>query len=228
MNNLRPIDTSDLVAIATAAAALALPPTGYGLVPDAWAAGDRVVPELELELWTDSAAVAVTSAVLYGATLHPLALGNQALTSASSSTNKFTLNTHHRLTGDGPFTLTNVGGAVPGGSALATPYWLVVDSANTFLLATSFANALAGVTVDLTTNGTGTTTLNEGASTQRVHWQTHDGLLGLAGDGAIALTNQVGYRKRVPHSPRVFAYALVGTLDTGTVSAALVPIRDAG
>lgn len=55
--------------------------------------------------------------------------------------------------------LTNSGGALPAGLALATDYWLVRQSATTAKLAASYADAVAGTTIDFTTNGTGTHTL---------------------------------------------------------------------
>lgn len=224
MKMLRNTAATELVAIASAATALALPPGAYGLVPSSWAGSAGVVPELELEVWAP-AALALTAAVLYGATLHPLVYADQTVTGASA-TSKLTKATHGLLTGDGPLFLANVGGALPAGLLADTPYWVIKSDANTFYVATSLALALTGTHVTITVDGTGTTTISDSADTQRVYWQTHDGLLGLAGDGAVSLTAQVGYRKRIPHSPRVIAYALVGSIDTGSLSAAIVAVQD--
>ncbi len=220
MKMLRNPGATELVAIAAGATALALPPGAYGLVPASWSGSAGVVPEFELEIWAP-AALALTAAILYGATLHPLVYADQTVTGAAA-TNLLTKATHGLLTGDGPFQFSNVGGALPGGLLAATDYWVIKIAADTFKVATSLADALTGTFVDLTVDGTGTTTISDTASTQRVYWQTHDGLLGKAGDGAVSLTAQVGYRKRIPHSPRVIAYALVGTIDTGSLSAAIV------
>ena len=48
---------------------------------------------------------------------------------------------------------------LPGGLALNTDYWLIRQSATTALVATSYANAVAGTFVDITDAGTGTHTL---------------------------------------------------------------------
>lgn len=63
---------------------------------------------------------------------------------------------HGKDTGFGPVRLTNAGGALPQGLATGTDYWMIVLSANTFRLATSKANALAGVAVEVQEAGTGT------------------------------------------------------------------------
>ena len=50
-------------------------------------------------------------------------------------------------------------GTLPAGLSLNTDYWLVRQSATTAKVASSFANALAGTTIDITDTGTGTHTL---------------------------------------------------------------------
>lgn len=132
---------------------------------------------------------------------------------------------HGFETGDGPVRGT---GTLPGGLETATNYWTIKDGTGEFNLASSQANALLGTAIEITDVGSGTMKIVATASTERIYWQTHDGLLGLDGDGAIGLTSKLGYRKRLPHSPRVVAYALSATLDTGTASAAIVPIQDQG
>lgn len=51
---------------------------------------------------------------------------------------------------------------LPAGLSSATDYWTVRQSATTSKLAASFADAIAGVTIDFTTNGTGTHTVSVG------------------------------------------------------------------
>ncbi len=132
---------------------------------------------------------------------------------------------HGLLTGDGPVHQT-AGTSFPTDLDGVTPYWIIKDTADIFWLAASLVDALAGNKVDFASAGVGAQKTVETATTQRLSWETHDGLLGIADDGAISLDAQIGYSKRVPHSPRVVAYALVGSIDTGTLSASILPIQD--
>jgi len=86
---------------------------------------------------------------------------------ASSSTDKLTATDHGLLQGDGPVQVSNSGGALPAGLAAVTNYWVIFDTTSTIKLATSYANAVASVAIDLTTNGSGTNTLACTASTVR-------------------------------------------------------------
>lgn len=66
---------------------------------------------------------------------------------------------HGLQTGDGPVRLTNSGGALPAGFALATDYYVIVVDANTLQLASTRANAFGGTAVTISGDGTGTHTL---------------------------------------------------------------------
>lgn len=215
------------ITLASGASALALPPPVYGLVPESVSnpVTGKVVPELELELWAD-VAVSVTAAKLYAATQHTLVVADQTTTFAAA-TDKATHAAHGLLTGDGPLFYAG-SGVLPPEVVAGTGYYVVKVDANTYKLATTLANALSSTTLDLTADSSGTITASDSADTSRIYWHTHDSLLGLAGDGAISLASQIAYSKRIPHSPRAVAYALVATLDTGSVSAVLYPIQDAG
>jgi hypothetical protein len=70
-----------------------------------------------------------------------------------------TATAHGLVTGQGPYHLTNSGGGLPGGLAALTSYWIIRTGADTFQLASSYANALAGTAIALSTDGTGTQTL---------------------------------------------------------------------
>jgi hypothetical protein len=50
-------------------------------------------------------------------------------------------------------------GTLPAGLSLATDYFVIVLSANTFKLASSLADSLAGTPIDITNTGTGTHTI---------------------------------------------------------------------
>lgn len=57
---------------------------------------------------------------------------------------------HGMTTGDGPYRVKNVGGALPTGLAADTNYWIIVVDADHYKFATTHANALANVAVDIT------------------------------------------------------------------------------
>lgn len=91
-----------------------------------------------------------------------------AVFTAANATEIFTATAHGLLTGDGPINVSNSGGALPTGLTAATDYWIIKIDANTFYLATSLANAIAGTNLTITTDGTGTQTLSDVASTARL------------------------------------------------------------
>ena len=86
---------------------------------------------------------------------------------AANATEIFTATAHGLLTGDGPIQVSNSGGGLPTGLSAATDYWVIKINANTFYLATSFANAIVGTNLSITGDGTGTQTLSDTASTRR-------------------------------------------------------------
>lgn len=94
----------------------------------------------------------------------PLIVADDTFTAAVDDT--CTAVAHGLETGDGPVRLTTTT-TLPAGLALATDYWIIRITADTFKLATSLANAYAGTAVDITGTGTGTHTLSDTASTQR-------------------------------------------------------------
>ncbi len=92
---------------------------------------------------------------------------------------------HGLLTGDGPVRVANSGGALPTGLVAATDYWVIKSTADKFYLATSLNNALAGNFIVLGSDGTGTQTLSDTASTKRAtniaDWDTR-----AANEGALS------------------------------------------
>src|SRR5678815_4785658 len=62
---------------------------------------------------------------------------------AANATETFTATAHGFQTGDGPVQVSTTG-ALPAGLLVATDYWVIRLTADTFKLATSSANALAG------------------------------------------------------------------------------------
>jgi hypothetical protein len=120
---------------------------------------------------------------------------------------------HGLLTGDGPVDVTTTL-TFPTGLAGSTGYFVVKDDADNVGLAASLTDALTGKVIEFTGAGTGTIKITASADTKRVHWHSM-GLLGLAGDGAIAMTNQQSYWDVRRHSPDTIAYAVVATFASG-------------
>lgn len=93
---------------------------------------------------------------------------------------------------------------LPGGLAAATDYYVIKVTDLTCKLATSYANAVAGTAIDITTAGTGTHTINtllprytNGAGVQAFMWNTNATALGAATPNlSIGYTNsaQTGSR----------------------------------
>ncbi len=104
-----------------------------------------------------------------------LTVGPSALTftdftfTADSTTDQLAATGNPLQTGDGPVRTSNSGGALPGGLAAATDYYWIKVDADHGRAATSRANALAGVFIDITSNGTGTQTLQHQTGTTRAN-----------------------------------------------------------
>ena len=81
----------------------------------------------------------------------------------TSATDLVTATSHGFSTAE-TVTVSNTGGALPSPLAAATTYYVIRISADTFKLATSYANAIAGTAIDITTTGTGTNSLNTGGT----------------------------------------------------------------
>ena len=73
--------------------------------------------------------------------------------------NTITATGHGLSTADGPVAISSTG-SVPGGTATTTTYWLIAVDPNTLALASSYANAVAGTKVTLSTQGSGTITIS--------------------------------------------------------------------
>lgn len=75
----------------------------------------------------------------------------------TNASNLVNLTSHGYTTGDGPFLLSNDGGALPAELDNTTFYWVNVNDANSFTLHLTEEDALAGTnTVAFTDDGTGT------------------------------------------------------------------------
>ena len=204
---------------------LAFPPAVRGGNVSFWNSGADAVPAFDLEVWSASS-VTLTLAELFGGALHLGVIADDDVESVTHGSNLMTIVAHGLHTGDGPIRFTT-SGTLPAGLALATDYYVIKLSADTFSLATTLANALAGTAIDITGNGTGTHTLADVATTKRMHFHSC-GLLGNAADGTIVLTTRRAYNVRVDHRPNVLMYWLSATLSTPVaVYAAVYPVQSA-
>lgn len=86
---------------------------------------------------------------------------------ADSGTDQLTCVGHGLNTGDGPAATRNIGGALPSPLVAVTDFWVIRIDADHVKLATSSANAMAGIAINLTTNGTGTNILEIGIPYRR-------------------------------------------------------------
>ncbi|KKL14069.1 hypothetical protein LCGC14_2519480, partial [marine sediment metagenome] len=66
-----------------------------------------------------------------------------ATTDVDDTTEQITSTAHGYTKGTGPVQLTLTSGALPGGLALLTDYWVIKIDANDYQVATSRANAIA-------------------------------------------------------------------------------------
>jgi len=212
-------DLSEPLTIVSAAATLPSPPTNYGAVPTWWRRDDAVVGEFDLDLWATATAT-LTDGELVAAIPHAFVYADNTIASVDHTVDELTETAHALKTGDGPLQFTT-SGALPGGLALATDYWAIRTGANTFKVAASLADALAGTAVALSSNGTGTLTLVDTASTQRLWWSSYGAL-----PTPIALDADRGFSTRVSHRQQAVAYGLIGTLSAGAISASVTPVLE--
>lgn len=139
--------------------------TGYkpGVELDVFQRG-RIYVTAE-DIVTPSSGVYVRMIAGDGAAAYPFE--DQTFT-AEADDDTLTGEAHGFLTGDGPVRVSNAGGALPGGLEAGTDYWVIKISNDTYQLATSLANAEAGTQVPLTTDGTGTQTIFDQPTTERL------------------------------------------------------------
>lgn len=215
---------SALIVVAEDALTLPFPPTevNVGLVPE-WMLSGEIPDELQLEIWAGSlpATNTITDGELLGGVPHVILGGaTVAVDSVDETTDEIEIVGHGLTTGDGTFTFTS-DDTLPDGVVAGTEYYAIVTGVDTFKLATSRANALTGVAVDIVDQGAGTHTWTLDDEPTRVFWHSYGDL------PAIPLGAQRAYTVRIQHDPGVIAYALVGTLaasDPEFVSATLRPL----
>lgn len=162
---------------------------------------------------------------------------SQALTNTLSQTNAITAvdtsgdyvdhTAYNLLTGTRVQLTTTT--TLPAGLSLATDYYIIRVNDTRCKFATSYANAIAGTAIDITTTGTGTHTINwllprwtNGAGVQAMAWNTNATPLGAA-TPSLSLPNYT-------NSEQVSARATPTTLPICKTSAAngLIPYSGTG
>lgn len=101
------------------------------------------------------------------------------------ATDLFTLASHGMATGDGPYRLTTSAADLPLNLLVDTNYWIIRLDADTFQLASSYANAIAETEVAFDDNGTGTHTLQRDAN-DVINAQLVDRLNSVVGNNYVA------------------------------------------
>jgi hypothetical protein len=218
------VAVSSAIDIVLAASALPEAPASWAYVEDVWAQL-RADEEIDLELWASGSAE-LTATRLAGAVPKPQVIADDDVDTVDFANDELDLTSHAYANGDGPVRLTTTD-TLPAGLALATDYWVTVIGANSIQLHLTRAAALAGDTpVAFTDGGSGTHTISDTASTERLRWLSL-GMLDLesATPGTVTLAASRGYVQRFRHCPQALAYALVGTVGSGTPSAAVRVVR---
>ncbi len=169
--------------------------------------GGACLPRIDIDLYANGAET-LTGVQAYAGVLVPITIAPGA-TTFNSSTNVATKAAHGYLLGDGPIQYTNSGGALPSGLELDTDYWVIPLTSNTYKIANSFANALAGVFVTLVTAGSGTTedAADSQNPAQTVKWLAEGFIVGedgTAGDAELTATTNT---RSIPESSRFVAIA---------------------
>jgi hypothetical protein len=213
----------------TGAGAVALPTTGgrTAYVDHLWndAYTDGTVADLSPKAGPKNfvvevrgtSAFSVTSAKLYGLALSPLVIADDAIDSIAGDV--ITAASHGLKTGDGPVVFTGTTDAF----TIGDEYYIIYLTDNTYSLAVSRKNALAGTALTLT-GTTEAATLTDTSDTCRVHQHLMDNL-GVAADGAITITAQEGWSQIYDHSPRFIGYQMSASY-TGVLSVDVYPLEE--
>ncbi len=129
-----------------------------------------------------------------------------AKTFTAATTDIITDADHGYTTGDGPYEMTNAGGALPAGLAVSTDYFIVSLDDDTYSVALTLALAQAGTVVDITDTGTGTHTIAGMPSVEMPATTISNG------HGAMFLGEGAGVPLPSPNSITVRGYAATSVL----------------
>ncbi len=133
--------------------------------------------------------------------LHDVSVGGEVFTYplttflANATFDELSIDNHPFRTGDGPVQVSNSGGALPSPLLASTDYWVIRLNSAKFKLATTLAKALAGNAIDITTNGTGTNSIQSGTNATHTNDVTIKGNLTVNGNPTVngTLFNSFSY-----------------------------------
>ncbi|HUO12650.1 MAG TPA: DUF2460 domain-containing protein [Caulobacteraceae bacterium] len=111
-------------------------------------------------------------------------LATFAAAAVNTTTSEINIPDHGLVTGQGPVWVSS-SGALPGGLAASTAYWVIAIDANNIQLAASLASALAETPITLSSTGSGTDTLTKGVAVYE------NGTLLGPSDWSLSLPNQL-------------------------------------
>ena len=214
-NRLHYVAPSAAIPLGGALTVSAFPPIGFGTIPQTWITLDGVIPEFDLDMYSSGDA-SITDVKLYGAITSALTFA-AIETTAEADDDLFTKVNHGLYTGDGPFTIVNTGGALPGGIVDGANYYAIRVDADTFSVA--FTRELAGIgtPVNLTTDGSGTQDITANDDTTKLLWR----LVGVLELNMTLASSREGFTTRVQHTPRTLHY---GVTWTGTAANAVLAL----
>ena len=152
---------------------------------------------------------------------------------ADATANTFTSTAHGLLTGDGPVELHSTG-TMPGNTSDTVSYWVVKVDDDTFKLAESFLDSMnpVPVTVDLSSAGTGTITVESNGNTLRQGEELEYKALamvkamltlecytavGVGNDMATSILWRINARRALPTSAAILEDANIGVGEVGKI-----------
>lgn len=212
------------ITVASATALPATPLRAAYIVPWSQPVPGQLPSLFDLDI-SSTTTTAITGAELLFGKLIALVNADDTADAVDTTDNEFDMASHGLQTGDGPFRIS-ASTTMPAGLTAGVDYWVIGVNSGSVSWATSFANALAGTEVDITSAGAGTITVADTADTKRIFWRGV-GELGYDADGVISLTATRGYSARVELSAGVVAIAVAATVSAGTVTATVYPVLDA-
>lgn len=115
--------------------------------------------------------------------------------------------------------VTNSGGSLPSGLSGSTDYFIIVVDANTVKFATSLANALAGTSIDLTAQGSGTNTFTPTAlagATVKLQKSNDGTLWSDEGSATTISASQLSFLEKI--NPTTLYMRLAFTLTAGQLT----------